>query len=231
MLESDNLKKLISIIIPTYNEEKYIGNTLLSIKKQILPRNVSVEVIVVDGKSTDNTVKIAKKYGCKIIVKKSNIAQARNIGVDASKGEFTLFLDADWIISPYFLFKLLTYFNNDTDCVIGYLLPLEKDYISRVLIFLSRLQLRLKLNHPMAMCVKKNIFEKVNGYNPKLAYCEDIDLLRKINRFTKIKFSHAFCFTSMRRQYSNKFEFILPVFRIFYYFIFRKSKEKYLIYH
>lgn len=226
------MKRYISVITPSYNEEKYIENTLLSIKKQILPKNVSLEIIVVDGESTDNTVKIAKKYECKTIVQKSNIAQARNIGVNASKGEILLFLDADTTISPFFMSKMLMHLKDDVGCLVGYVLPIEKDYISKMLIFLGRLQVRLKLNYPifMGMCVKKNIFNQVHGFDENLNFCEDLDLLRKINRIGKIKFPRVFSFTSMRRQSHNKLEFILPILRIFYYFIFRKSWKNYLIY-
>lgn len=57
------MNKLISIIIPVKNGEKYIAETLDGIKKQ----DLNTEIIVFDDGSTDNTAEIAKKYDCKVI--------------------------------------------------------------------------------------------------------------------------------------------------------------------
>jgi len=61
---------MISIIIPTYREEKYIGRLLESVRKQKVKGKsggIGIEVIVADRKSGDKTRKIAKKYGCKVV--------------------------------------------------------------------------------------------------------------------------------------------------------------------
>ena len=58
------VKMKLSIIIPTYNEEKYLPELLKSIKEQNFS---SYEIIVADNDSNDNTVKIAESYGCKVV--------------------------------------------------------------------------------------------------------------------------------------------------------------------
>jgi len=63
---------LISIIIPCLNEEKYIESTLKTIKNQKLH---NFEIIIIDGLSKDNTVKIAREYADRVIVEK-NVEQA-----------------------------------------------------------------------------------------------------------------------------------------------------------
>jgi glycosyltransferase involved in cell wall biosynthesis len=90
----------ISLVIPAYNEEKYITPTLktVTIAKEKYEKafNKTVEVIVVDNDSTDNTGKIAKEYGCKIVnFKKHNIAAVRNAGAKKATGKFIAFVDAD----------------------------------------------------------------------------------------------------------------------------------------
>ena len=91
----------ISIIIPTLNEEKYIERCLKSLKNQSF-RNF--EIIVSDSYSTDDTVKIAKKYGAKVVLtKKTGPAAGRNEGARKAKGSILVFLDADTFVTKKFL--------------------------------------------------------------------------------------------------------------------------------
>ena len=82
---------ILSIIIPTYNEEKYLPILLESIKKQSFE---DYEIIVADANSTDNTRNIAQEYGC-IIVDGGLPAIGRNNGANVAKGDILLFLDSD----------------------------------------------------------------------------------------------------------------------------------------
>ena len=76
------MNKLISIIIPTKNNGDILEKCLASIKNLDYPKE-ELEVIIVDGHSTDETVKIAKKYSCKIVYENiGTIGGARNIGVE-----------------------------------------------------------------------------------------------------------------------------------------------------
>lgn len=89
----------ISIIIPTFNEEKRIGNCLLSIFTQDYPKE-QLEVIVVDNESTDNTLHILKKFPLKIIVNKiKNTPLSKRIAFDKSRGIFYMWFDADMEMS------------------------------------------------------------------------------------------------------------------------------------
>ena len=77
----------ISVIIPTYNEEKNIIRTLYYLSRQTLPRK-NYEIIIVDGGSKDRTVEIALKYADKVIKQKSKgVGGARNDGAIIAKGE------------------------------------------------------------------------------------------------------------------------------------------------
>ena len=89
----ENIK--FSIIIPTYNSEKYIENCLEKILKQTYK---NIEIIVVDDCSTDDTVKMLEKYeNIKIYKTKENSRQgaARNIGLEHCIGDYILFIDSD----------------------------------------------------------------------------------------------------------------------------------------
>jgi cellulose synthase/poly-beta-1,6-N-acetylglucosamine synthase-like glycosyltransferase len=103
----------ISIVIIAFNEEKYIGHLLESIKKQTYK---NFEVILVDDHSEDDTVKIAKTHTHDFplqIVQKPvrGCSRSRNFGAENSTGELILFLDADAILPPDFLKKGLAEFN------------------------------------------------------------------------------------------------------------------------
>lgn len=98
---------LISIIIRTYNEEKYLSQLLEMINNQDRTKNIDIEVILVDSGSTDNTLEIAKSYGCHILyIKKGEFTFGRslNIGCEYAKGDFLVFISghcipvkSDWI--------------------------------------------------------------------------------------------------------------------------------------
>src|SRR3989344_6976071 len=82
-----------SFIIPTLNEGEYLEECLKSIKSQNFN---DYEIIIVDSYSKDNTVKIAKKYGAKVLYEsKKGPAVARNTGAKKAKGEILIFPDAD----------------------------------------------------------------------------------------------------------------------------------------
>ena len=83
----------ISVVIPTYNEEQYLENTLRSLQSQIRRPD---EVLVVDSASTDQTVRIAKKFGARIVTcPKRGIGLARQTGLLHAKGDIVACTDAD----------------------------------------------------------------------------------------------------------------------------------------
>jgi glycosyltransferase involved in cell wall biosynthesis len=93
----------ISLIIPAYNEEKFLGRTLDSVQKakNIYKYPSLIEIIVVNNCSTDDTEKIARSFGARVVIEKERrIASVRNKGADAAEGEIISFLDADCCITP-----------------------------------------------------------------------------------------------------------------------------------
>jgi glycosyltransferase involved in cell wall biosynthesis len=97
---STKIMEKVSVIIPTYNKARYIGRTVDSVLKQTYP---NIEIIVVDDGSTDHTSDVLSQYQSTV----SHIWQpnqgpsaARNTGLNASSGDFLLFLDSDDIVTP-----------------------------------------------------------------------------------------------------------------------------------
>ncbi|MDD5448965.1 MAG: glycosyltransferase [Actinomycetota bacterium] len=87
--------KIISIVIPTYNSAATLEGTLRSIRLQNYDQE-KLEILVIDGGSTDDTLKIAKKHGCKILANpKRQQEYAKHIGLLSAKGKLAVFLDSD----------------------------------------------------------------------------------------------------------------------------------------
>ena len=85
---------MLSIIIPTYNEEEYLPRLLASIRSQ---RFEGYEIVMADAKSTDRTREIAAKFGAKV-VDGGMPGPGRNLGARAAEGDLLLFLDADVVL-------------------------------------------------------------------------------------------------------------------------------------
>ena len=89
-------KPMISFIVPAYNEEHELPDTLAAIHNAASPASQPYEIIVVDDASTDATPEIAERAGATVIpINRRQIAASRNAGGRAAKGEFLFFVDAD----------------------------------------------------------------------------------------------------------------------------------------
>lgn len=93
------MNKIVSIIMPAYNSEKFIGFSIESVLKQTLK---NWELIIINDGSTDNTKKIIEEFKkkderIKVINLPMNkgIANARNVGIEKAKGKYISFLDSD----------------------------------------------------------------------------------------------------------------------------------------
>ena len=89
-------KPTISIVIPAFNEARFIADTIRSVLDAKNRYQSSVEIIVVDNNSTDATAAIADSLGATVVFEPRNqIARARNAGAEAATGDYLVFLDAD----------------------------------------------------------------------------------------------------------------------------------------
>lgn len=188
---------MLSIIIPTLNEEKTIENTIKSLKKL---SDYEYEIIISDGKSTDKTVEIAKKYGAKVMVYKGVVRQTigggRNFGAFIASGDFLVFLDADVTIpdmNNFFKKALLNFEGNPR--LVGItskvkVLPEFEKFSDRInfgfINSIHRLANNI-LHIGMAMgefqMLKRKTFEALGGFNEKIVVAEDQEFFRRLSRF------------------------------------------------
>src|SRR5262249_48030271 len=109
----------ISVIVPAYDEEQYLLETLERIGKALSIAECPSEIIVVDNESNDETKRIAESFGEKVLLEiEHNIAKVRNTGAKNSNGEFLIFIDADTHV-PETLFKKITSLMEDGMCFGG----------------------------------------------------------------------------------------------------------------
>jgi len=107
----------VSVVIPAYNEEKYLPLCLESIRKQDYA--AEYEVIVVDNASTDNTAKIALDWGAKVVYEsKRSPACARQKGAEAATGEIIAFIDADTQAPTCWLSTIMSRFVQEPETVV-----------------------------------------------------------------------------------------------------------------
>jgi glycosyltransferase involved in cell wall biosynthesis len=202
---------MISIIIPTYNEEKFIEITLKALDNQTIARE-NYEIIIVDGKSIDKTVKIAKKYADKIIMQKSNgIGGARNDGVKAAKYELIATTDADVLVPTYWLERILKKFEDKKFiAVCGPDEPIEKNVKSMVTYFMLNTIIRVMTLFNLyclggtSSAFRKQVFLTSGGYREDLPYCDDAELGFRLRKIGKIYYDKNNCVKiSVRRMEKN----------------------------
>lgn len=116
---------MVSVIVPAYNAEAYLAETLESVLEQNWQ---PLELLVVDNDSTDRTFAVAESFGRRVrIISRGSHGQpgaTRNSGIAAAQGEFLLHLDADDLLTPDSISTRMRYFLEapDLDMVIGKLL-------------------------------------------------------------------------------------------------------------
>jgi cellulose synthase/poly-beta-1,6-N-acetylglucosamine synthase-like glycosyltransferase len=197
---------MISVIIPTLNEERYISNTIMSLKRQ---NNNEIEIIVVDANSKDRTRELAKSLGAKVIISKiKNPGIQRNIGAMKAKREILAFIDADTIVCKNWSTIVKDIFSdNKIIMATGPLYPIEGVDVGLYKIA-NFLQLILtKSNYPLFwgahLIIRRDIFFKVGGFNKTLNTCEDHELSLKVRKYGKVVFDNRLVAYTSHRRFLN----------------------------
>jgi len=202
-------KTFVSIIIPTYNEEKYLEKTLRALENQDCKEKY--EIIVADGGSKDKTLKIAERHKTKIVItKKRGIAIGRNAGAKVAKGEILIFIDSDTVPNSSLIKSYVKVFKDkEILAATGPLVPLTKRKTNKKMWetlykLYNKLQyLSIKMGKPVFCgcnsAYRKRIFKEVGGFPDKFP-AEDSGLSLIVAKFGKTEFSNdAYVYTSLRR--------------------------------
>jgi len=183
---------MVSVIVPVLNAEGTIGDLLDSLMR-VDYRKDKLEIILVDGGSTDRTQEIIRSYPVKLIVeKKKGLNIARNTGVRNSHGEIILFTDSDCVVPKDWIRQIVKNFmDKEIGCVGGSASRYGEDFLSRyadesVMPVLRRFKKRKVLenvkppmNYPAGcnMAFRRDVFNRVGEFNEEIHYGFDEDEL------------------------------------------------------
>ncbi len=187
---------MLSIIIPTLNEEKIIERTLKALRELNV---VDYEIIVSDGHSTDRTVEIAKKYADAVVEHdgsfRQTIGQGRNAGAAVARGDLLLFLDADVFIPDIndFFVRAVNLFSDDEKLVAltVFLKVLPEHITLSDKLFFGMTNRFLQFSNNVLhwgaaagefQMIRASAFRQVGGFNPKLVMGEDNDLFARLSK-------------------------------------------------
>lgn len=195
---------MISVIIPLYNKEMYIEQTIKNVLNQTFH---DFEIVVINDGSTDNSIKIVERFkNNKIrLFHKENggVSSARNMGIKKSKYKYIAFLDADDEWSPNHLeeiFKLICDYGNEADMFVtnfarkypdGTISNNRKynDLPRGIIKNYFRTILKKAVAHTSSVCIRKNVLYEIGLFVEHFSYGEDIDLWNRIARKYKIAYS------------------------------------------
>ena len=186
---------MISVIIPTFNEEENIAQCLVSLCHQTVPRN-EYEIIVVDGGSKDATCEIAKKYADKVFTQTSKkVGGARNDGVKEAKGDIIATTDADCILPPDWIKRVEENFKNPAIAQLyGPVYPIEEGLSNKFSLLLantfSRIGYYSRTFYYTLGCntaFRKEAFEKAGMYRC-IDAGDDREIAMRLKDQGKIKF-------------------------------------------
>lgn len=203
----------VSVIVPAYNEEKFIDRPLTSLANQNYPKD-KYEVIVVDNKSSDATIEVAKKFHARIIAEHfKGVSAARAAGFKAAKGDIIACTDADAVLPPNWIETFVKQFEKDPTLVAyGGLSNLTSgarsaQFVWNHLIFLMYVIGRIFTGGDLLigqnMAVRKEAYEKTGGFNPNLIQGEDTDLAMKLHKIGKVKLNMNFKVKASGRRFKN----------------------------
>jgi len=217
----------LSFIIPAYNEEKYIGQCLDSIFRELKNTSYDTEIIVVNNASTDKTKEIAQKYpGVKIVDEPAKgLVRARRTGFLAATGDLIANVDSDTMLTPGWIERVFREFEKNKKLValsgpfIYYDLSKGIDFMVRKVFYPIGFVIYL-VNHFIFrrggmlqggnFVVRRDALTKIGGYNTDIDfYGEDTDIANRIGKVGTVKFTFKLPIYSSGRRLAGEGAFTM----------------------
>lgn len=198
----------VSVVVCTLNEEKNIVKCLKALQNQKF--SGKYEVILADGDSDDQTVKLAKPFVDKIVIeKKRSIAIERNAGAKVAKGKIIAFTDADSATPENWVQSLHDSFENDPKLsmiygpVFYWDVSAHEQFLSSFFMpkFMYIMSI-LGMHNPVGsnIAIRREIFESEKGFNTDYITCEDLDLGKRATKHGPMRYvRNLHQFVSARR--------------------------------
>ena len=173
---------VISIIIPTLNEENYIGTLLTFLSSH--PQKDQFEVIVVDGGSTDATVELARRFNHRTIQTKiASRAHQINEGAKLANGDVLYFVHADTQLIPSFVDDIKTAIQAGTNSgCYRFKFYKPKNPLLHINGYFTRFPFKWCRGGDQTLFIKKDLFESLGGFNEHYVIMEDYELLDRLEQ-------------------------------------------------
>ena len=225
----------LSVIVPAYNEEKYLPETLERIGRALFIAECDSEIIVVDNESEDKTREIAERFGAKVIRESvHNIGKVRNTGGKAASGDILIFVDADTLV-PDVLFRKIADAMEDEKCF-GGAVSVEYGEFTRKWLKYYFMGWQFWENifntkQGATQFCRQAAFHETGGYNEKIYMGEDVDFYWRLTKYAKQKHGSLFFIespkvkTSARRYSQMSWWKILVITHPFFMYPAAKSKR------
>ncbi len=182
----------ISLIVPAFNEEKYLPSLIDSIEEARKCYSFgppSIEVIVVDNQSTDETAAVARECGCLVVQEKKRIiAAVRNTGARVAQGEILAFTDADNILHPETFNKIERAMSSSK--VVGGATGVRSDRMSLGIACAYAIVVPMVwvtgMDTGVVFCRERD-FRSLGGYNESFLFGEDVDFLWRLIKYGRVR--------------------------------------------
>jgi len=188
---------LISVVIPAYNEEQYLGHCLAALARQTYPAD-RFEVIVVDNGSTDATAEIARRHGARVVVEPhKGVARARQAGFEAARGAVIASTDADTVVPPFWVARIAEHFRADPalGAVYGPVYWPDGRQMEQLLVrypitwgLWASNRVRRSLWWGSNFAVRREVFREAGGFPVDWTSGEDTDLSLRVSRIAPVRF-------------------------------------------
>ncbi len=203
----------ISLVIPAYNEEKYIGNCLRAISNS---NNHFFEIIVVANCSSDRTVEIAKTFKKVKVIEEpqKGVMNARQRGVEISTGHIIAFTDADTQMPNDWSQKIVEEFSKNPKLAIlsGPMFYYDASFVEKLLVwfcwYVVSMPVYLFVGYMAVfnnLAISRKVLTEMRGLDTSITfYGDDTDTARRASEFGKVKFSLGFKMYSSARRFKNQ---------------------------
>ena len=177
-----------SVIIPAYNEEQFLPDTLAALDEAMSELGEKGQVIVVDNNSTDATARIAEEHGVEVVFEPVNqISRARNAGAAVAEGQHLIFLDADTRAPAALLRTALDNLESGTCCGGGAVVAFDRSdrFADMILGAWTWISVKFRLAAGSFVYCLREGFDAAGGFSESVYASEEIWFSRKLKAWGK----------------------------------------------
>lgn len=194
------------MVIPAFNEESGLPRTLQALRASIERCAAPVQVVVVDNDSQDNTARLTRQAGAEVVTEKvHNVARVRNTGARAAGGDVLVFLDADILVPPRFLARVVEVMSAPECCggAADVVHQPSSKLVRAYLLGWRAIGLALGMAQGAAQFCRRDAFERLGGYDESLYMGEDVDFYWRLRRLGPVAYLRGVQVVASPRRFDH----------------------------